>query len=104
MTRATTEKAFQAGVVQLAGLLGWRAFYVRDSRGSPAGWPDLALLKGDRALFRELKAPGGRLSSEQREWGAALEAAGLDYAVWTPDCWPEIEQVLTGQLELGGAS
>jgi hypothetical protein len=99
-----SEGTFQAGVVELGRLLGWRCFYIRDSRGSPPGWPDLVLVKGDRALFRELKAAGGRLSAEQRDWGAALSAAGLDYAVWTPDSWDAITATLKGQLVLGDAA
>jgi VRR-NUC domain len=103
MTRATTEKAFQQSVVDLARLLQWRVFYVRDSRGSPGGWPDLTLCK-DRLLFRELKAERGRLSLEQEAWGELLTRAGCDWAVWRPPDWPAIEATLKGQLELGGAA
>jgi hypothetical protein len=97
------EKGFQAGVVHLARLLGWRCFYVRDSRGSPSGWPDLVLAKSETVLFRELKA-GGTLTADQADWGEALVAAGLDWQVWTPSDWPTIEATLKGQLELGGAA
>ncbi len=38
MTLATTEKGFQAACVELARILQWRVFFVRDSRGSPSGW------------------------------------------------------------------
>ena len=98
------EKRFQAAIVQLAGLLGWRVFYVRDSRGSPGGWPDLTLCKCERLLVRELKTTTGRLSREQAEWGRALTAAGVDWRVWTPADWPTIEATLKGQLEIGGAA
>ena len=96
--RVTREKSFQASVVQLARLLGWRVFYVRNSRGSPGGWPDLVMAK-DRVLYRELKVDG-RLTAEQAEWGDVLTRAGCDWRVWTPDDWPEIEAELKGQLAL----
>jgi hypothetical protein len=100
----STEKAFQQAVVDLAALLGWRFFYVRDSRGSPQGWPDLTLCRGDTLLFRELKTDTGRLASEQEQWGAVLTRAGCDWAVWRPRDWATIEATLKGQLELGGAA
>jgi hypothetical protein len=103
MTRATTEKGFQQAVVDLSRLLGWRVFYVRDSRGSPGGWPDLTLCK-DRVLFRELKAERGRLSLDQEQWGELLTRAGMDWAVWRPSDWTLIEATLKGQLEIGGAA
>jgi VRR-NUC domain len=104
MTRATSEKSFQSAVVDLAHLLRWRVFYVRDSRGSPGGWPDLVLLRGEIALFRELKVASGRLSPDQHAWGDALTAAGLDYGVWREGDWDSIAAQLRGQLELDGAA
>jgi hypothetical protein len=104
MTRHRLEKSFQASVVELARVLGWRAFYVTDSRGSPPGWPDLTLGRDGVLLFRELKAEKGRLSMEQREWADLLTAAGMDWAVWRPSDWSLIEATLRGQLELGGAA
>jgi hypothetical protein len=102
MTRHTHEKSFQASIVQLAGLLGWRVYFTYDSRRSPSGFPDLVLLKGDRALFRELKVAGGRLAPDQVTWGDALTAAGLDYAVWRPSEWDAIGAQLRGQFAIGG--
>ena len=90
---AMTEQAFQAAVVELARLLGWRCFYVGDSRRSPHGWPDLTLVR-DRLIFRELKSEKGRLTGEQEEWGRLLAGAGMDWAVWRPGDWPEIERSL----------
>jgi hypothetical protein len=104
MTRHTHEKSFQASIIQLAGLLGWRVYFTYDSRRSPSGFPDLVLLKADQALFRELKVAGGRLSVEQREWGEALTAAGLDWQLWTPADWDAIGAQLRGQQQLGGAA
>jgi hypothetical protein len=104
MTRHRLEKSFQASVVELARLLGWRAFYVTDSRGSPPGWPDLTLCRDGVLLFRELKAEKGRLSLEQQEWRDLLLAAGMDWALWRPSDWPRIEAELKGQLPIEVAS
>jgi hypothetical protein len=103
MTRATTEKAFQQAVVELARLLRWHVYFTRDSRGSPCGWPDLTLCRDGVLLFRELKV-AARLTPEQEEWGDVLTRAGCNWAVWRPSDWATIEATLKGQLELGGAA
>jgi hypothetical protein len=70
---------------------------------SSPGWPDLVII-GDRGvLWRELKVPPDRLTSEQRVLGYRLLAAGQDWCVWGPDQWRSgvIEQklrVLAGRL------
>jgi hypothetical protein len=97
---AVTEKSFQASVVQLARLLGWRVHYVRNSIGSPQGWPDLVLCRDGVLLFRELKTAKGRVASEQSEWGDLLARCGLDSAVWRPSDWTRIEATPRGQLDL----
>jgi VRR-NUC domain len=97
---AVSEKAFQSSVVQLARMLAWRVFFVRESVGSPEGWPDLVLVRHDRFIVRELKTETGRLSPAQRGWIAALEEAGVDVAVWRPADWPRIEATLVGQVAI----
>ncbi|HEX3331227.1 MAG TPA: VRR-NUC domain-containing protein [Gaiellales bacterium] len=97
---AVHEKGVQASVVHLARLLGWAVFYVRDSRGSPAGWPDLVLIRDDRLLFRELKTDRGRLSPDQQRCRERLEKTGADVGVWRPADWWTIEATLKGQLDL----
>ena len=88
------EKEFQAAVRELAKACGWASYCTWDSRHSPPGWPDLVLLRGDRALFRELKTNQGKLTPEQTETLERLTAAGLDAGVWRPSDWPEIERAL----------
>jgi hypothetical protein len=103
MTPQTGEKSFQAGIIDLVRLTGWRHFAVRDSRGCPPGWPDLVLVHPDRGvLYRESKSDGGRLSVEQEAWGELLERAGCDWAIWRPRDWSTIEAQLRGQLANGG--
>ena len=103
LDRVALEADFQNDVVKLARLAGWRVYWTHSSKNSPAGWPDLVLTlrvkpgRPGKALFRELKRDRQphRVSPEQRECLELLTAAGLDAKVWTPDDWPEIEQVLT---------
>lgn len=105
-----TEKAFTEQVLAAARLGGWLAFHdyatnvphicpkckqpLRIIR-NPKGFTDLVLVKG-RVLFRELKVKGGTLSPEQREWRDALQAAGADWDIWTPDDWDDINRTLLG--------
>ena len=93
----TLERNFQASVVHLAKLAGWRVYWTHNSRHSPAGWPDLVLIRGSRIIFRELKRDTrpSRVTRDQRETLEALREAGQDAAVWTPEDWPEIEKTLT---------
>lgn len=100
-----TESEFQAQVVQLAELCGWRTNHTyrsasrRDGGGwrtatTCIGWPDLLLWRPDQFLAVELKAEKGRLTVEQRDVLASLRAAGIDARTWFPKDWPEIEQTL----------
>jgi hypothetical protein len=67
----------------LCRLFGLKWFHDRDSRRNPEGFPDL-VITGRRTIYRELKTERGRLSAAQKEWIAALEAAGDDVDVWRP--------------------
>jgi hypothetical protein len=69
-----TEKEWQAQVLDLARLYGWRhAYHTFDSRRSASGFPDLVLVR-ERALFAELKSKSGKVSAAQADWLAALVA------------------------------
>lgn len=103
-----TEAQFQAQIVDLAELCGWRSNHVfrsasnRDGGGwrtatTCIGWPDLALWKPGRFLVVEVKAERGRLTPEQRDVLASLRAAGIDARCWKPSDWPEVEQTLRGR-------
>ena len=78
-----TEKQWQAQVVQLAHTLGYRHYHPLRSKGSPAGWPDLALCK-DRLVLLELKTETGKISSAQADWIRALHHAGTEVYVARP--------------------
>lgn len=84
---AVTERDLQRAVIDLARLCGWRVYFVWSSLHSPAGWPDLFLLRGTQALALELKSHRGRLTDAQRETLAALAEAGIPTAVVRPADW-----------------
>lgn len=81
-----SENQLQDHTVGIAQALGWMAYHTFDSRRSQAGYPDLHLVHPVRglSLFRELKSTKGRISPDQRKWGAALTAAGFDFDYWRP--------------------
>ena len=87
---AETERQFQDKVLTLARLHKWRWFHCHDSRRSPAGFPDLVLVRGSKLLFRELKTATGRASAAQLEWLESLQRAGQDARVWRPADWASI--------------
>lgn len=92
MDGAMGEAAFQAAVLQLAELRGWRWYHSHDSRRDPAGFPDLVLVRGWVILFVELKSERGRLRPEQEEWRNALLSATTHHVhVWRPSNWDIIE-------------
>ena len=88
-----TEKDFQHTVVEAAKLYGWIYYHTYSSKRSPAGFPDLVLVR-ERVLFRELKTEKGRLTAYQIVWGKRLTDAGSDYAVWRPSMLDEIYKEL----------
>lgn len=99
------EATFQAQVVELAGICGWRHLHVRRSIGKGQrwttatnikGWPDLMLMRPpDELVFAELKVPPHGTTPEQDEVLAFL--GGFTIArtvVWTPDDWDDIQATL----------
>lgn len=98
MTRMfESEAGFQAAVVELAELTGWRTFHPHDSRRSNPGWPDLVLARPPVTIVAELKTEQGRVSVEQTEWLDALNACGIRAVVWRPEDWPAIERLLSAR-------
>lgn len=97
-TRAISEKAFQAQVVELATMLGWLHFHVFNSRKSDEGYPDLTLVRDGRLVYAELKTETGELSPEQIVWlGELREVArerGIEVYEWRPSDWEKLSEVL----------
>lgn len=102
-----SEKAFAQQVVDLAQLMGWRCYRTHDSRRSPAGFPDLVLVKPPRLIFAELKTEIGKVTPDQMAWMHDLTAIEIATAydggsvvscyLWRPCAWDEIERTLTGR-------
>lgn len=82
--RTMTEADLLAGVRALARDLAWATYHTLRSKGSEPGFPDLVLIRGSVAMFRELKTSQGALTPAQKAWLGHLEAAGLDAGVWRP--------------------
>lgn len=91
-----TEKRFQLAVRRYAESQGWMVFCTTDSRRSPAGEPDLRLVRGStqEMIWAENKSRTGRLSLKQQQAIAELKRAGQRVEVWRP--FPEqIERIIS---------
>jgi hypothetical protein len=105
---APGEAAFQACVLEVAKLTGWKTLHIRPARradgswrtpigGDGKGWPDLTLVRPPRLIFCELKSERGKLRSEQRGWLDVLRLLPqAEVHLWTPADWDELVEVLTG--------
>ena len=67
-----------------------------NSMHSPAGFPDLVLLRvrDSKLIFAELKTDRGKLSEKQEVWINALNEAHQLVFVWKPSDWEHIARVL----------
>lgn len=108
----TSEREFQAQVIDLARMFGWRCAHFRTAlsqsgrwltpvQADGAGFPDLVLTKGPRLVFAELKADRGIVSRPQAEWLSALavvagESPNVTAVVWKPRDWDDIVELLKG--------
>lgn len=114
--RALSEKQFQTQVVNLARENGWLVAHFHDSRkmvvrpdGSrfmvgdkdARGFPDLCLVRGNRALFWELKKELGKTTEYQDEWLERLRMCGLEARVVRPSDFESyvIPMVAEGRLD-----
>lgn len=90
-----TEKQFQEALRQHAVTAGWLYFHVADSRKSPPGFPDTALVKDSILLLAELKMPGKGPTPPQQMWLDALgQVTQVMTRVWRPEDWGEIREVV----------
>lgn len=72
-----SERQFGQEVVDLARILGWRVYRTWLPIHSPAGFPDLVLLRPPRLIFVELKSDIGKTTPKQDEWLADLAAIAV---------------------------
>lgn len=102
-----SEEQFQAQVISLAHLRGWRIAHFRPGMNRRGQWqtavsadgkgfPDLFMVRRSthHRLAAELKVPPNKLTDEQREWLSDMETCGIPAYEWTPADWQEIERVL----------
>jgi hypothetical protein len=85
-----TEADLLGWVTQRCNELGLLWFHCEDSRRNTCshGFPDLVIVGHSHGvLFRELKAEGGTVTTHQKAWGRAINAAGGNWAVWRPIDW-----------------
>lgn len=101
MPLAITEKQFEAQVKDLAKIFGWLYYHTWRSIHSPAGFPDVVMVRQGRLIFAELKSEKGKLSDKQQEWIDALRD-GQKFApmpnwevyAWRPHQIEEIAEIL----------
>src|SRR5688572_13005109 len=95
-----TEKELRQSLVRAAREFGWRVYFTWSSMHSPAGFPDLCMVRGDRLLFAELKTDKGKVTPEQQAWQDALTASGrAEVYLWRPSDLDDAYKVLL--MELG---
>lgn len=99
-------RAWEAQLVDLARVLGWRVAHFRPAQradgswrtavsGDGAGFPDLVLVKGSRLVVVEAKSGRGRATPEQRAWlDAFRHVPGVEVYEWRPEAWDAIVATL----------
>ena len=104
-----SEKEWTKQVIDLAHAYKWRVAHFRAAmtkhgwrtpvQADGKGFPDLVLVRRDRLIFAELKAGGGNLSKEQKDWLIACEivARGLlniKVFCWYPSDFDDVQRIL----------
>jgi len=93
--RSISERDLQGQIIELARLMKWKVYFTWRSLHSPAGFPDLVLVRPPRLIFAELKSEKGKLTAAQDDWLGHLErVAGAEVYLWRPSCWEEIAEIL----------
>ena len=93
------EKDFLQAVREYARLMGWTDYHTWHSLHSPAGFPDLVLVRPPRIVFAELKVGRNRPTPAQQEWLNLLKGCpAVEVYLWTPEDWNEIERVLRREM------
>lgn len=94
-------------MLDYARLMGWRCYFTWNSKHSPAGYPDLTMVRPPRLVFAELKSEHGRVTAEQAAWLQDLcqianvsvmhgdpPVHDVQVFIWRPSDWAEIEREL----------
>lgn len=89
------EKRWREQVVTWATRADWLVYFTWRSTHSPAGFPDLVLVRDGRLVVAELKtehAPEPK--GLQAAWLAALRECGIEVFVWRPHHEAQVRRVL----------
>ena len=90
-----TEKQLSQTIVDAARDCGWLVYRTFNSRYSPAGYPDLHLIRNGEQMFMELKSAKGKTTPKQDEWLAALkECPDVDVRVVYPSDLEDVYRLL----------
>lgn len=99
------EVELQTAVIDLARICGWRCAHFRPAKtahgwrtpvqADGAGFPDLVLTRPPELLIAELKAEKGRLSDAQKHWLQEFDLCDIEWYIWKPSDWDDIEARLT---------
>lgn len=102
-----TEREFQNTVIDMARLLGWKVAHFRPAQTSQGwrtpveadakGFPDLVLVR-ERIVYLELKSATGKVTPEQADWIAAINAADGTALVVRPTDIDKIEHALKKRM------
>ena len=95
--KGLSEKAFESQVKDLAKIHGWRYYHTWRSIHSPAGFPDVVMVKPPRVIFAELKSEHGKLSQEQEEWLFDIANCKVDTVeayLWRPSDLESIVDII----------
>jgi hypothetical protein len=76
--------------------LGWLGYHTHRSDRSPAGFPDLVLVRGDRIVWSELKTDErtSKPSVEQIRWLDALRVVSHEVYLWRPQHYLDVWRIL----------
>jgi hypothetical protein len=86
MMEQMSEKELSRNIVKEAKDLNWLVYHTWLSKFSPAGFPDLCMVRGNRLLFWELKTNKGKVNPLQEAWIDALsQVPGVEAKIVRPD-------------------
>ena len=94
-----TEAELSRHIIAAAKECGWRCYHTFLSIHSPAGFPDLFLVRNGKVLAWELKSDKGKALPAQQEWLDALALVpGIEAKVVRPADLEEAYKILAGVL------
>jgi len=94
-----SEDELQNNIRQLCQVLRLPYYHTHDSRRSPEGWPDCAIVRGTTLILRELKRQNEKPTPAQIRWLDALSrVTAVDAGLWFPSNWlnGDVERALRG--------